>query len=142
MSGSNSLSLADNFGAFVKTITVPSRNVDPGVSSDLTYSATIQAIDQNSSRLAGETINIRVDSRADSDLESGGLNLNIFFVGDAGTSQETQSAVNNALNTTRSTFSRAGIGSLRVNQFNIDGPVDLPSPIAGSSLYSLSLIHI
>lgn len=135
-SGSNSLSLADNFGTFAKTATIPSRSNDPAADNNRSYSASIQAIDQNNSTLAGETITVRIAGRADSDLESGGLNLNIFFVGEAGGSEETQTAVRNSFDTVRSTFSNAGIGALRINEFNIDGPINIPSPLDGSSIYS------
>ena len=131
-SGPSSLSLADNFGSFVKTAVVPPRNVEPTASSNVTYTATLQ----NSSRAGGETISVRIDGSTDSDLESGGLTLNIFFVGDAALSQNDQTAISSAINTASATFSSAGISGLRVNTFSIGGPINLPSPLAGSSLYS------
>ena len=133
--GGSSLSLGDTYGVAVKAINIPSRSVDRGVSNDLTYNITLQVIDSSGDQLAGETISVTVNGKNDPSLDSGSMTMNLFYVGDVGADPDTLTAVKTALNTTKAIFSGPGSISLRINEFSIEGPVVLPSPLNGSSIY-------
>lgn len=129
------LSLGTEFSNSVKTISIPPRSVDRNVSKDFTYSASIQVQSSSGTALSGETVTVSVNGKNDPSLESGPMNLNIFYVGDVGEDADTQSAVRAALNTSRSILSSQASLTLKVQEFSVDGPTTLPSPAVGSSIY-------
>ena len=130
-----SISLGDTYGTFVKAISIPSRSVDPSVSSNVTYNATLQVIDSAGNNFAGETISVSINGKNDPSLDSGSMAMNIFYVGDVGKNADTQAAVRAALAIAKSIYSGPASINLNTQEFTVDGPVVLPSPLTGDALY-------
>lgn len=124
------LSLANEFSANVVTATVPSRSIDPELFSPQQVSISAQLESANK-----DQVTFKVTSRTDSNLSSGALNLNIFYVGSVGAEASTKSAVQSALDVSKDIFSNVGI-TTKIKEIDIGGPVALPVPGDGSTLYS------
>ncbi len=133
--GGEMISFASEFFSGSNTVSLPSRDVDPAVSSARTYRVRARIIDgrvQNPS--AGTDVNFTINSRADGDLNNGTLLVNLFYVGEVGQSLSSKSAVTSAIADFRRIYSGAGI-SLRIVEFDVPGPTLLPDPFNGSDFY-------
>lgn len=130
----DSISFADSYVAFVNAINVPSRSIDTPLSGETSFDVEVQ-VDLSSSRNDTDEVTFYITSREDSNFGSGGLDLNIFYVGDIGAENETKSAMQAALSEAKDILSNAGSISVNVNEFDISGPVSLPYPADGNSFY-------
>ena len=132
--GGQEISFAELFSSGVNAINAPSRNVDPDLGSDETYTLGIEASTSGGGALSDSDISVLVTSRADGNFGGGTLIVNLFFVGEVGNEDNVRQVVELAVAEFRSIYAQLGV-TLDVRSFSIDGPLILPSPFDGSSFY-------
>ncbi len=128
--GGAEITFADSFAPQANAAIAPSRDVDPNLVPGVTYTAEVQLDTSN----ADQAVTFIVNSKADGDLNSGRLRVNIFFVGEIGQDSATREVIGLALDEFRNIYGRIGI-ELDVRTFDISGPTILPQPFEGSNFY-------
>jgi hypothetical protein len=130
--GGQSISLANEFFLGGNTVSIPSRIVDPVLAPATRFEVAVEV--RNSSNRNPPVI-FSISSRNDNNLNSGTLQMNIFRVGEVALEAASRSAIDQAIAEARSILSSsAGIG-LRIQEFEISGPITLPLPSDGDRLY-------
>ena len=129
------LSFADSLSPGINSASVPSRADDPNVVANESYTVEVFVADDSGAAKSGADVTLIVNSDSDANLNTGNLNVNIFYVGDVGQEEGTKQVVSQALNEFRTIFSRQAGINLNVNEFDISGPVVLPQPFTGSDIY-------
>lgn len=130
--GGEEISLANSATTLINSINVPSRAVDKALSGAVSFDVEVR-VDVPTDK--ADEVTFSITSREDSNLSAGNLNLNVFYVGDIGQENETKAAMTSALAEARNIMSNSASINLTVSEFNIAGPVSLPMPLSGSSLY-------
>jgi hypothetical protein len=130
--GGEEVSLANSATTLINSINVPSRAVDKPLTGAVSFDVEVR-LDVPTDK--ADEVTFSITSREDSNLSAGNLNLNVFYVGDIGQENETKAAMTSALAEARNIMSNSASINLTVTEFNIAGPVSLPMPLNGSSLY-------
>lgn len=129
-----SISLAGEFSSSVATVSAPSRMTDPAIDSGMRFDVEVE-VKGGRGDLSGKKVIFNVTSRNDSNLQSGTLPLNVFYVGDVGSEPSTKSAVKQALQEARSILSGAAGISLKIEERDISGPSVIAAPFNGDNIY-------
>lgn len=115
----------------LSTATVPPRDFDPSIQNGQNFSATALV-----NRGSGQSVNFTVQSRTDSDLRNGSLDVNVFYVSAITQTDTVKNAVEKGLGTMENIYqSQAGISFGKLSEFDISGPILLPDPTVGDNLY-------
>lgn len=130
--GGESVSFADTFSPVLATANVPSRDFDESLSSpqDVTVSASVEG-----SQTGNNSVLFKVTSRTDGNTRSGKVRMNVFYVGSVASQESTKEAIRSGLNIARDIFSNSAGISLTITEADVSGPVNIPIPTEGSSLY-------
>ncbi len=128
------VSLSGTFTTLINVVNIPSRGVDPQLTSATSFNVEVE-VDLSDARNESDDVTFNITSREDSNLNAGGLTLNIFYVGDIGTADETKSAMKAAFAEAKDIMSDSASIGLDIVEFDIQGPVTLPAPFNGNSLY-------
>jgi hypothetical protein len=112
----------------VISATAPSRRSDPDLDTSRQFTSSVE-IDSSNTRVV-----FHIDSKADGDLNSGGLTVNVFNVGETAQDSDSKDVIDAAIEEMRRIYSSAGI-SVSIRQIDATGPVTLPDPTSGSSFY-------
>jgi hypothetical protein len=130
--GGQSVSLANEFFRSGNTVSVPSRMVDPILAPASRFEVGVEV---RSSSNNNPPVLFTITSRNDNNLNSGTLQMNIFRVGEVALEASSRTAIDQAIVEARNILSSsAGIG-LRIQEFEISGPITLPLPSDGDRLY-------
>ena len=130
--------LSTSIDTFVSTVNAPSRDFDPPLSAGtLSMQTTVASGSDEAGNIAvaaGRPVNFSVLGKADPDLSSGAVTVNIVFIGPAA-----QDGVKAAMQQAIGVFSgiyagEAGIEPV-ISQFDFGGPGVLPDPSTGDALY-------
>ncbi len=116
---------------FLNVVNVPSRDIDPPVDASRKFSATAVATGLNS----GDTITFTINAKADTNLATGRLKVNIFYVGEVGQDASAKAAIAGAMGTFQHIYRDAAAVAVEITEINIDGPTVVPSPFDGDSFY-------
>ena len=127
--GGISLGFATEPGPTVNAASVPARSADPSIVPGLSFQAT-------TSSGTGGAVNYRVLSKADPDLMSGQLVVNVFYVDVFAQNDTSRNNVKQALDIFRSIYSDEAHINVLFNDIDISGPALLPVPVEGSSFYT------
>ena len=127
--GGVQISLSSEFFPGINTAIAPSRGFDPSIEGVSSFQL------QATTHPGSVPLDVTVQSRFDSNLSSGSLQINIFRVGATGASSEVASAIDQAIEVMQGIYSsQAGI-NVSVSTFEIPGPENLPNPITGDPFY-------
>jgi hypothetical protein len=129
------ISFAGEFLSDINFISVPSRQGDVGAHPEQTYHVTAEVQSSSGIAASGVPVNFTVSAENDGDFTSGSLQVNLFYVGTVGQSSSSKQAVTAALDEFRRIYSSQAHISLRISEFDIDGPAMIPLPLQGSSFY-------
>lgn len=130
--GGQTVSLGGSFARAGNTVSIPSRIVDPVPSKNTRFDIGVEV--RNASGRS-RPITFNITSRNDNNLNSGTLRLNIFHVGAVAAEETNRTAVAEALREARRIFSSAAGIDVSIQEFDIDGPINLPYPDEGGRLY-------
>lgn len=130
--GGEDVSLANTPTTLINSINVPSRAIDVPLTGATSFDVQVKVSVPTGK---ADEVTFNITSREDSNLNSGSLNLNVFYVGDIGQENETKQAMKSALEEAKSIMSGSASISLNVSEYDVSGPVSLPFPFDGSSLY-------
>jgi hypothetical protein len=130
--GGQSISLANEFFRSGNTVSVPSRMVDPVLQPRVRFEVGVEVRNAGGNE---RPVTFNITSRNDNNLRSGTLQLNIFHVGAVAAEESSRTAVTQALSEARNILSSAAGINVQVQEFDIAGPVTLPSPSQGDRLY-------
>jgi len=123
----------------VSAINVPSRSSDSPLDPTSALTITVQvgsgANTQVLNPVANQTVTFIINSKADSDLNSGALPVNLFSVGPIAQSSSNGEAISRAVSLFRSIYGSQANVQIRLSEFSISGPNTLPDPISGSDFY-------
>ncbi len=131
-SGGQSVSLSNQFFRSGNTVSIPSRISDPVPEAHSRFEIGVEVKSEGGN---SRPVVFSITSRNDNSLRSGSLQMNIFHVGEVAVEENTRSAVQEALQETRRIFSSAAGISLKIEEFDISGPISLPLPSDGDRLY-------
>lgn len=116
-------------GPGVNAATVPSRPSDPELVKGLTFTA-------STSSSPGGTVHYHLLSKADPDLASGRMIVNVFYVDVYAQNDTSRANIKEALNIMRDIYKSQAHIDLIFNDIDIAGPAILPVPIDGSPFYA------
>lgn len=125
----NRISLAQDFAFFIKTVNVPSRDVDSPVLDYANY--TVSA----TTEIPGSPITVTINSSYDLSLKTGSLPVNFYYVGSAAQRTGTKTAVNSAIVILKSLLAKEGLVNVKSQSLSIDGSEKLPNPASGDMFY-------
>ena len=129
------LSLAEQFTPELSVANVPSRSIDPRLSSENTFTSRV-TVARGNSAVRGTEVTFLINSRVDPDLSSGALTLNLYLVGSNAQSSGARGIILSAVEEMRSIFRTAANIRINLTELAISGPAVLPSPFQGSSFYA------
>jgi len=119
---------------FSNTVSIPSRSVDPQLQANTRFDVAVEISGVGNAN-SNSRVQFYVTSRKDTNLRSGSMRMNIFYVGEIGAESSTKSAVQEALREARNILSSSAGISLVVEEFDIDGPTTVTAPFTGDNLY-------
>ena len=135
--GGEQISLSNEFSPSVNTASVPSRDFDPKVDGEKTYTATVEVASSESGRTpaAEKSLTFTVNTKADSDLRNGRLSVNIFLVGELAQTDAIRAVIDSALEEMIAIYRDEAKITVDITKLDVDGPSSLPSPFLGSAFY-------
>lgn len=128
------ISLSGEYLPLNNTVSIPSRSVDPQVQANTRFDVAAELSGGRNTN-SNSRVQFYVTSRKDTNLRSGSMRMNIFYVGDIGAESTTKSAVQEAMREARNILSSAAGISLVVEEFDINGPTTVTAPFIGDNLY-------
>ena len=135
---SEEISLGQTYQTILGTISIPSRSLDPNLSSTK-LRVSLTAINEDSRGAlsgAGEApVTLLIRAKSDSDLNSGSMTVNLFLVGDVPQDPALRPVIDQAKARMADTYRDDGGITVSFNEFPISGPAIIPSPYDGSSFY-------
>lgn len=123
-----------SFARGINVVNAPSRAEDQPIDGSQSFTAEVEI--QGAGFDSGSTpVTFLINSKADTNLSSGRLKLNIFYVGEVGQEPDTKEVIAQALPAFRDIYGAGASIDLDVSEFDVDGPVTLPVPFEGAALY-------